>query len=271
MKNKIKKYFGYAVKSNRPSLNEKFNRLSILNKAIKKFLLWNIDTAMRYYPVIKYIESTGKNNLKILDAGSGSLGLSLYYPRRSVNLDINFSGPKLPHSFKVSGSILNIPFRKGAFDLVACIDTLEHLPSNQRKKALQEIINASRDGVIISFPCGRSAEKSDLQYNQIIKNRTGKDHPFLLEHFKYQLPDDEMIKNELKAILDKDGLKYTIKKHGNYGIGLLSFFRKHMHEGNIMFYFITNKILFFLFPFLRLIRSQRFYRTVLIIERTRES
>lgn len=50
------------------------------------------------------------------------------------------------------GSVLEIPFDEGAFDLVACFETLEHLPYEDFATALGELRRVARRWVLLSLP-----------------------------------------------------------------------------------------------------------------------
>ena len=50
--------------------------------------------------------------------------------------------PGLQNYVQASG--VQLPFRDGAFDLVCSLDTLEHIPGEQRPAFLSEILRVSR-------------------------------------------------------------------------------------------------------------------------------
>ncbi|HUR78624.1 MAG TPA: class I SAM-dependent methyltransferase [Acidimicrobiales bacterium] len=53
-------------------------------------------------------------------------------------------------SVMVQGSALTLPFRDGNFDLVLCIEVLEHLPDPEQ--ALREIARVASGAVVLSVP-----------------------------------------------------------------------------------------------------------------------
>ena len=63
------------------------------------FYRWHPEVALRYLPIVKrikqYKKELKKKELKILEVGSGSLGMAPYLKMPVTGLDVDFSGPKL--------------------------------------------------------------------------------------------------------------------------------------------------------------------------------
>lgn len=58
---------------------------------------------------------------------------------------------KLHPGIKIKqGSVYNLPFKDGSFDLVICTEVLEHLESPE--KALSELVRVSKKHVVVSVP-----------------------------------------------------------------------------------------------------------------------
>jgi len=100
------------------------------------------------------------NPKKVLDAGCGEgftlnklvlnkIGQSIEgieYTKEAIAL-----GKKLfPEANIKQGSIYELPYKDGSFDLVVCTEVLEHLENPQ--KALLEIIRVSKKHIILSVP-----------------------------------------------------------------------------------------------------------------------
>ncbi|MFH1739453.1 MAG: class I SAM-dependent methyltransferase [bacterium] len=123
----------------------------------------------------------------VLDVGGGT-GQALDLPKEwsLVSLDVRTA----PYADFVCGSADRLPFKDGAFDIAVCLDTLEHLPTANRRTALMELSRVARSGVVITAPFEsvdvRSAEKtvSDLHFQV-----TGQPHRWLSEHLATPLPD----------------------------------------------------------------------------------
>jgi O-antigen biosynthesis protein len=94
----------------------------------------------------------------------------------------------------VQASGVQLPFRDGAFDLVCSLDTLEHIPDEQRPAFLSELLRVTRDGLYLAFPfdspSNRWAESIVVGYaNVVLKDPI----PALLEHRQFGLPDRESV------------------------------------------------------------------------------
>jgi SAM-dependent methyltransferase len=55
----------------------------------------------------------------------------------------------------VRGSVTRLPFEDRSFDVVLCCEVLEHLPFDDSRVAMAEIVRVSRAGAVISVPDNR--------------------------------------------------------------------------------------------------------------------
>jgi len=105
-----------------------------------------LDPNWSYYPyyiakmnyVLSYIKNNVNQNSKILDVGCGD-GVLVEKLRKdgyknTFGIDSNFASKDV-----ILGNILNLPFKNKSFDIVLCLDVLEHLTFMEQKKALLEI------------------------------------------------------------------------------------------------------------------------------------
>ncbi len=85
---------------------------------------------------------------------------------------------------------LALPFADESFDLVCSLDTLEHLPGEDRPAFLAELLRVTRDGLYVAFPfdspSNRWAESMLVEYTSVLLNEPV---PALLEHRQFGLPD----------------------------------------------------------------------------------
>lgn len=97
----------------------------------------------------------------ILEVGKGSGFLSGYLakleqPAWTVDIDSRLAPD-------VVGSALELPFRDGGFDAVACFQVLEHLPYERFPVALAELHRVARRYVVLSLPNARRVYKLLLE------------------------------------------------------------------------------------------------------------
>lgn len=166
---------------------------------------FNFDTALRYYPVVQIIEKLNNPKLALLEVGSGTNGISDYYAGKVIGVDTDFAktqGEKNPNIEYHKGSINKLPFKNNSFDVVICMDTLEHLPSEQREKAISEILRVTKTAglAIIGFPSGGISSFAEQVINSLYKGKYGQEHLWLKEHRINGLPTDEEIKTILKNL-----------------------------------------------------------------------
>jgi 2-polyprenyl-3-methyl-5-hydroxy-6-metoxy-1,4-benzoquinol methylase len=114
---------------------------------------------LRFYNAI--IDIIAKiNGDSLLDAGCGE-GLSIQKIARKrqefriYGMDLSFTAIQLAkkihnQSIFIQGSILNLPFKDDSFQVVICLEVLEHL--EQPEQGLREISRVSESFILLSVP-----------------------------------------------------------------------------------------------------------------------
>lgn len=124
--------------------------------------------------------------INILEIGIGN-GIVSYALR---NNGANVTTLDIDSTLKpdIIGSILNIPFQSGTYDVVACFEVLEHLPWPFFPEALSELYRLCRKYSIISLPDSQRVFR--IHFPPIIRSRlfinpffTVKTHQFNGEHY----------------------------------------------------------------------------------------
>lgn len=92
--------------------------------------------------------------VKILDAGCGAGGTMEYMSRYGSVIGVDISQKMVEHCRNMGmpvycTSVSELPFPDKEFDLVFCLDVLEHIPDE--KQALKELIRVVRPGGIMVF------------------------------------------------------------------------------------------------------------------------
>lgn len=101
----------------------------------------------------------------ILDVGCGN-GVflnSLPDKYQAIGLDSSQEALKHVKTKAIHGDITSLPFEPASFDLVTCLEVLEHIPSTLFEKALTELERVSKRYIIISVP-----NNQDLDYHLVI-------------------------------------------------------------------------------------------------------
>ena len=142
----------------------------------------------------------GNSPYQVLDVGGHTPALwpgfsslaGALIPDACVAVVDTLPGGGLRNYVRASG--VRLPFRDGAFDLVCSLDTLEHVPGEQRPAFLAELLRVSRDGLYLAFPfdsaSNRWAESVVREYaNVVLKDPI----PALQEHHQFGLPGREAV------------------------------------------------------------------------------
>jgi SAM-dependent methyltransferase len=86
----------------------------------------------------------------ILEIGIGNSLVSNYLKQRGYNITAMDVDPGLNPD--TVGSVANIPFVDGSFEVVACFELLEHLPYERFPTVLREIHRVSKKHTVLSLP-----------------------------------------------------------------------------------------------------------------------
>lgn len=228
------------------------------------FNRWHPEVALRYLPIIDLINKFDSKD-RILEVGSGGLGIAPYLGREVVGVDIDFYPPFHPLLKQVKGSVLHLPFPPNSFKIVICVDMLEHLEPAKRQKAISQMLKIAEKMVIIAVPCGREAYLQDKYLNQLFKKKYKSPYRFLDEQVQYGLPEENDIKNASKKGAEDNHKEITIKIKGNENLKLRYFLMRGWVSNNLIVNIIFRKILLFAIPILRLFNQEPTYRKIFIV------
>src|SRR5215470_17957692 len=168
---------------------------------------WRTETALRYFPIAKDLEGQALSELKMLDVGSGASGIKPYLqvePQLLVGLDSDFS--KDSEKFLIRDLVLSqgerLPFSDRSFEIVICLDVLEHVQLENRIALIKEVLRVASKTVYIGFPTGRGAHRQDVRLDRAFVACYGTRHYFLVEHLSQTLPS----KWDLEAALRQSSI-----------------------------------------------------------------
>jgi len=180
---------------------------------------WNLDAALRYLPVADYLRD--RRPRWTLDVGSGGAGLSRYADQRVIEIDrlLPPGGPQVPsRTLRASASAL--PFRDRSVQAVVCLDLLEHLPAEDRRGVLSELLRVAGPHLVLGFPSGPEAERAERALDRLHRRRSGYSHPWLGQHLAHGLPDSAAVAAELRALAGSSGRRAQIREAGNVNLRL---------------------------------------------------
>jgi hypothetical protein len=225
---------------------------------------WNLDAALRYLPIAEHLNRSGMN--QVLDVGSGGEGLSLYWGRKTIALDLSMTAalggsPILP----VIGSATALPFRDQSIEVIVSADVLEHVPRSDRARMLSEMIRVSSAQVIVAAPCGHGAHLAEVDVERIYREKTGAPHPWLREHLAHGLPNEAEIQESIQSLAREEGRQAHIRVQKNTNLKLWRWiFRRYFGGGPRTSRFIRYYLLA-LIPLLRHLHWGETYRRIFFV------
>lgn len=126
---------------------------------------WNTPTTAEDYERIKTISNLFPHNVEsIVDVGCGNgvfvnflVNGSRKY-KRVCGVDRSITALGFVKSEKIQASIDKLPFHDNEFDLVLCLEVIEHLPQNIYRQGLKELTRVSNKYIIVSVPNEQNIE-----------------------------------------------------------------------------------------------------------------
>lgn len=114
-----------------------------------------------------------------------------------------------------------LPFADASFDIVSCLDVIEHVPRPHRATVVTELVRVCRGYIIIGVPVaddGAAAREAALQ--EFIRTHLGGEQQQLREHVEFKLPTH----TEMRSLLPR---KTRTFGYGNLDRWAVLMFGKH--------------------------------------------
>jgi hypothetical protein len=150
---------------------------------------------VRYAPVLALLRRL-RPGARVLEVGSGSVGIGTWWKRRFVGVDLEFpqrlSGPISP----VAADATRLPFRARTFQLVICVAVLPWLQGGVGG-ALDELARVSSDSVIVVNPSGDDADESDARKIAWCRRHGIEVPEWLAAQHRSGLPAPELVRSTL--------------------------------------------------------------------------
>jgi SAM-dependent methyltransferase len=151
----------------------------------------------------------------VLDVGSGyACLLQRFLPQHSLTfLDPLLSGRPDAAGNMLAGLLPDPRLAGKAFDLVTCIDVLEHVPPQKRREFLQNLCAHADKSLVLMFPADDYGEAgiTDAAMDKAFLAAHQRENIWLREHQAYGLPK---LKDTL-AVLAESGWRTTVVGQGH--------------------------------------------------------
>lgn len=238
-----------------------------MNKIVKGLFFWqgwHPEVALRYLPVVSLIRTLGPHPT-ILDVGSGGLGIAPYIGYKVTGVDIRFRPPFHRNLDRIKAKAQKLPFADGVFDAVVSVDSMEHLQSELRQKAVREMLRTARKLMVIAVPCGKDSYLQDKILSRIYRRIHHKKYHFFDEQLKLGLPQVGEIKDAINLASLSLNKKISLKVLDNESLGLRSFLMRGWISKNIFINIFFRKILLFALPLMTKFNSPPVYRKIFAV------
>lgn len=196
-----------------------------LQKSQALYPNWDISIALRYFPIVREIKSRFSPKSSILEIGSGEFGILPYlgkdYKITGVDTDFGNATQKNMKMVKLSGE--KLPFSSKSFEIVVCVDTLEHVSEAARGLIIDEMIRVSRSRIYLAYPCGKAARVCDSILSRYYRFTHKQQSAYFNEHALFGLPEDKNITGYFHKSLQHYGQTAIILHFGNTNIFLWLF------------------------------------------------
>ena len=145
----------------------------------------------------QFLRKEASPQSKILDVG-GAPGDNLLKKQGIQNVTVLDLNPKSD----IVGTASSIPLQDSSVDFVTCLDTFEHIPTQDRAKSLNELIRVAKKAVVLVAPQNTDA---NLRAEALVLKYV--DDPFLHEHKQFGLLDTEDVEAQLQDLQNRNIIK----------------------------------------------------------------
>lgn len=240
----------------------------LLLKKIKNifFKNYSVDIDLRYLPVLDVIKRNKINEDKILEVGSGDMGIIPYLKKKVVGLDIEFNNEENKFLKKIKFDGQKFPFADDKFNLTISVDNIEHVLPEKRHDFIKEMVRATKKLIILVVPCGKLSYEQDVELYKYFQKIHNVENKFFCEHIANGLPEIGDLKDIIIKCAEELNKKIKIVKVEKLlNLKIRNFIMRCRISKNI-FLIILYYLFILLLPARRLLNFGNCYRQLIYIK-----
>ena len=224
----------------------------------------SMDMALRYHPIVEYLRPRLEPGTRIVDVGSGSVGITPYLDHNVFGVDRSFDGPQATRLVRCTGDVLTLPFADRSVDVMLCVDTLEHIPRESRSAAVQELLRVTGKVAVIAVPCGPLSAQRDRDLSLRLRRRLARRDRFLDEHLEHGLPRLDELQSWIADAGAKLGRQFSARSEDN--VDLRVWWLVQMAKVSLLWRAALIVAFPVAFPVLRRFNGPPSYRQIVFVE-----
>ncbi|GMV94258.1 MAG: hypothetical protein AMXMBFR82_40360 [Candidatus Hydrogenedentota bacterium] len=176
------------------------------------------DWAVRYVPVVRWLQPYLHTAKPVLEIGANENGLARFAHRRTVVVDIArdhvVAARATQDVLPVLADCTALPFAPDAFAATVCMDTFEHVDGQSRDAAVREIVRVTSGAMAVGFPSGAESACAEARIREDYRRFCGRTIKWLEEHTANALPDAESIAQRFSESCGEE-YAVAIRKNAN--------------------------------------------------------
>jgi ubiquinone/menaquinone biosynthesis C-methylase UbiE len=202
----------------------------------------------------------------LLDVGCGRIGMAAFLNgAKVVGVDVETPLESVENFTFQQGTITDLHFPDKSFQVVSCIDVLEHLPLEARDRAIDELVRVASRAVLVACPHGENGQACDAEFQSALESRSRPIPEWVAEHQRQEYPTTTKLAEKLREAAAASGRKVKITLSYCEPVQVCRFVRGAAARSDAL-YLAANLLLGVLLPLVRAPTSENSYRMVMLAE-----
>jgi len=202
----------------------------------------------------------------LLDVGCGRIGMAAFLNgTKVVGVDVEPPLESVENFTFQQGTIIDLHFPDKSFQVVSCIDVLEHLPLEARDRAIDELVRVASRAVLVACPHGENGQACDSHFQSALESRSRPIPEWLAEHQRQEYPTTTKVAEKVREAAAASGRKVKITLSYCEPVRACRFVRGAAARSNTL-YLVANLLLGLLLPLAPAPKSENSYRMVMLAE-----